>query len=365
MADYNMVISGSVALTLFMRTPFKGANIDFYVGTDDAPGALEWFRRQFRWKGKTQRSSDTATAAALPGPSSSSHAMEVHPQPHYYDPSIETVTTWKYKKRRVQLIVCAYSYMDTIACFHSTVVMNIITAWFAYCLYPIPTLDKMTALINFRRTRAGVNGIEKYEKRGYRMIHMVPYSRDRHHPRALFNENRRFVGDKKTWKIPLTKDFDRLPVDCSVIHSWELWYNRDLDWRAETTYQIASSQFLSQSFIVADKAVLDCVLETIKSSNAYTNSLTDSDSEADSEYFPSSNTSSSTSTSDSSSNTNSSITLLTSGCASSNSSLISSTANTSAERTTAHVIEYIDHALVSAIKYAFADEFEDANLFEI
>lgn len=89
-------------------------------------------------------------------------------------------------------------------------VMNVITHSMAYSLYPYATFQQRRSLV------CGSGGIkreearDKYQERGWRMEQHIDIleTRDR---RSDFKVGRRWVGDARCWKIPLTPPLSSNP----------------------------------------------------------------------------------------------------------------------------------------------------------
>ncbi|KAF9037199.1 hypothetical protein BJ165DRAFT_1532585 [Panaeolus papilionaceus] len=113
--------------------------------------------------------------------------------------------------------------------------------------------------INRKRNLAESDTIGKYLSRGYRMIRGLQCQSTRKDSKTYFNESRRFVGDSKTWVIPLDKDLLEPLQDPLQINSWELWFNRDERWTSQMSYNLLSSPFLRTSYIAADDVALNLV----------------------------------------------------------------------------------------------------------
>ncbi|PPQ71486.1 hypothetical protein CVT24_011980 [Panaeolus cyanescens] len=137
MQETNTVLSGSSVLQFFQEETFGSTDLDIYVSCSYARRLLRFMFENFELDDPA--SSEAAINLALweGNPSTNSltynHAdFSVAPQPAYVDSSIKAVLNFRYKGRVLQIISCASSPIDTILRFHSTVVMNIVTATHAY-----------------------------------------------------------------------------------------------------------------------------------------------------------------------------------------------------------------------------------------
>lgn len=173
--------------------------------------------------------------------------------------------------------------------------MNIITAFAAYCLYPLATLNRMLGLINGKRQIAADNAIYKYRRRGYRLVSGLARSSLRRDSSAYFNETQRCVGDGYTWSIPLDKDLLAPMDDIMQINTWELWFNRERQWEGQTSYCIVSSPFLRNRYLAADDVMVQTIQQAVESSHVVQGYVADSDSDNDSIFTASRSISSSAS----------------------------------------------------------------------
>lgn len=102
---------------------------------------------------------------------------------------------------KVQVIGCWCDdpIVHIVGHFYGTAVMNIITADWAYCLFPLRTVIRleMQQVKDRPFTCSEKRAVAKYERRGWKC---VSYKR-----RVEDGEfrGRRFVGDRYTWSIPL------------------------------------------------------------------------------------------------------------------------------------------------------------------
>ncbi|KAF9057096.1 hypothetical protein BJ165DRAFT_1520500 [Panaeolus papilionaceus] len=262
MIDYDMIISGSVALAFFTRQPPPSTNIDLLLPCSNLGQALKWFRHHFSQKGHlmesvphTKRPNEDENGVV--------YAMRLDIQPNFHDFSIAKVITFVFNGLNVNLVACVVSPAETVARFQCTIMMVTITAYAAYCWYPLPTLNLKLGMINERRNMDSIDILQKYVLRGYRMIRGLRRPSERKRPSSLFNEYRRFVGDIKTWTIPLNVDNESYKKDPFQLNSWELWFNKDLGWKGEMSYSLISSPFLKSTIIVADDIAVDHIKTTL------------------------------------------------------------------------------------------------------
>ncbi|KAL0577384.1 hypothetical protein V5O48_004601 [Marasmius crinis-equi] len=159
LAEHDALISGSVALQYFSRRLFEDSDLDIYCPEDGAEG-LENFLKSIGYT----RSQDPDTSSS--STTDYSHSPSVFQVLNFTgnpEPASET-------KRRIQMIVTDKNPLDTVLCFHSTVVMNIITPHISICFYPHETLHlkEGVALQSERSDRGSVQqAFSKYRSRGW------------------------------------------------------------------------------------------------------------------------------------------------------------------------------------------------------
>lgn len=102
---------------------------------------------------------------------------------------------------KVQVIGCWCDdpIVHIVGHFYGTAVMNIITADWAYCLFPLRTVIwyEMQQVKGRPFTCSEKRAVAKYERRGWKCV-----SYERRVEDGEFR-GRRFVGDRYTWSIPL------------------------------------------------------------------------------------------------------------------------------------------------------------------
>lgn len=113
--------------------------------------------------------------------------------------------------------------------------MNFISSDAAYSLYPIATFENRATLAMLA-SRASVDAVQKYVKRGWRIYYM-PIPKDR----MFFLEQVRWVTDNLTWRLPLDQTGVKerpplstaslpLPCDPVLFNGWKfMLYTREPD----------------------------------------------------------------------------------------------------------------------------------------
>ncbi|KAF4566487.1 hypothetical protein EYR36_011914 [Pleurotus pulmonarius] len=231
-AESGLVISGSAALQFFTRVTYPESDLDLYVEYEHAFEVgkwLEWdvgctalnhhgepqpfYQTYFRWTASdVQHCRFPLTKpcyTALPGsrenavPDDSSHST----RGNYSFKGIRAVVSFLSPdhSRKIQLIICRRNVMEVILGFHSTVVMNLITASHAYSLYGEETLERQISLpVDSARSALAIGNLEaaksKYVARGWTMI---PTQAEALRQKAFEGWTARRVGDSKCWVVNL------------------------------------------------------------------------------------------------------------------------------------------------------------------
>ncbi|EJD40019.1 hypothetical protein AURDEDRAFT_170996 [Auricularia subglabra TFB-10046 SS5] len=162
-----LLVSGSQALQFLDRVRFGSADVDLYVGAHAAYVVINWLLHRgfillssmspFRQGGLTFRIPDMITFARIPG---SSYFLR---RGNYLYQFISPCGT-----RKIDLIVTARSAFSAICDFHSTAVMNFISAYYAISMFPYATFDKkLTMVVRAGRDTRMQNVLAKYASRGW------------------------------------------------------------------------------------------------------------------------------------------------------------------------------------------------------
>ncbi|KAL0570454.1 hypothetical protein V5O48_011502 [Marasmius crinis-equi] len=177
MADSDSLVSGSVALQYFARLIFRRCDLDIYSLYVGAPRILTFLEDI----GYT-RTSRTSRATSFA-----------------YDQSnciISVITLTKRmadgEDRVVQVIVTDRNPLYAVLSFHSSLVMNVITANVAFCLYPHETLHlrEGVAFASGRRDSTTVQAaLGKYRLRGWEVS-------DEPTVRSMFDRSCGFIRDR-------------------------------------------------------------------------------------------------------------------------------------------------------------------------
>jgi len=150
--------------------------------------------------------------------------------------------------------------MNLLAC-----VINVISHYAAYSLFPYATFVEATSL-NITTAGSGQDAArEKYEKRGWRM----KSSAAKFELLASLSDFRvgfRWVGDNRTWTIPLDPPLHSGALTCSPdllpLHSFGLEYDSNYD--PKLKYQFIRNHAWKNVYAVADSAQAEDAWETVK-----------------------------------------------------------------------------------------------------
>ncbi|KAF9499597.1 hypothetical protein BDN71DRAFT_1441739 [Pleurotus eryngii] len=231
--ENGLIISGSAALQFFTRVTYPESDLDLYVEYARALEIGKWlesevgctalnhqgeahpFYRTFSRYVTSDFNSGRLPSlepcyTTLPGnrgsaaPADPAHSG-VDVAEDYSFKGMRAVVSFlsPVSSRKIQLIICRRNIMEVISGFHSTVVMNLITASYAYSLYGEETLEKKLALpVDIGRSALG--NLEaaraKYVDRGWTM---VPSQAEALRLKAFEGWAARHVGDSKCWIVRL------------------------------------------------------------------------------------------------------------------------------------------------------------------
>lgn len=103
--------------------------------------------------------------------------------------------------KKVQVMQNYNDPIESIAGFHSTVVMNFMTADFAYCIFPKRTLVRKETQVRSARRLAEIDewALEKYEGRGWKVLQWLAQRPDKEYGFKTV----RTVNDGRTLKVQL------------------------------------------------------------------------------------------------------------------------------------------------------------------
>lgn len=254
------LVSGSTALQLLDRTTYANSDLDLYVDRRYADDVVTHLLEQEDYVFERRENQDPNAHVAL---DSIVHVEnmygDVEPVPAmtgYLGRGIRTVLDFTRGDKKIQLITSKKSPLDIILLFHSSAsnktivistlttevacVMNVLTHQHVYALFPRATLiDRVTLAIN----TAGEGerwdiARQKYAKRGWRVVDLG------HEDLALeesadFQCVPRWIGDSKTWTVPLLPKLPHLGNDCLSINAFKLAY--DEEHGAEIGYDLCES----------------------------------------------------------------------------------------------------------------------------
>ncbi|EJD05470.1 uncharacterized protein FOMMEDRAFT_152781 [Fomitiporia mediterranea MF3/22] len=213
-ARTHAIVSGSSALQFMDRTVYEKSDLDIFVTNRCAAEICAWIvkcgGRGYRFVPTEKQIEKGIITAAI--------ALRMHreQQTHrgdidegvalldFYDSnrlrSVLNYVSTDGENRKVQVIVTYNTAMEGILSFHSTVVMNLITHFGAYSLYPKGTFERRLLLPCETHEVNRDPGIEKYLSRGWGVAsrRATTYSAQR---KPIFPLGKRFVGDHATWTI--------------------------------------------------------------------------------------------------------------------------------------------------------------------
>ncbi|KAG1891198.1 hypothetical protein F4604DRAFT_398097 [Suillus subluteus] len=214
-ARTGLVISGSNALQFLDRSFYPESDLDLYAHPGHVYEALEWlesvgykFQPDAWWRQQDWRDEVSADWDGTARRISDHGEMMIDFQPNMEYSEVAGVYTFTRSVAidtetvilKVQIIAAKCNPIQTITQFHSTCVMNIITFDAAYSLYPVATFEERMAIQIPGSNRLDV--VKKYVQRGWRVFAVFGPEHVTHPQLFLLNE-KRWVGDRHCWSIPL------------------------------------------------------------------------------------------------------------------------------------------------------------------
>ncbi|PPR07586.1 hypothetical protein CVT24_006949 [Panaeolus cyanescens] len=223
------IISGSFALAFLDNADFTLGDLDIFVKKESESPFILWLH-SMGFKVNTNK----ASLEDYDG-------LRCQPHVTKYQLGLD-VRSYHRRDAKIQLVLTPSSPVEVILQFHSTIVMNFITCNHAYSLFPRATFDERRALINRYPSGVDQQCIDKYIDRGWSMEDTANQA-DFAFRNALFAEGPRYIGDKKTWKLPLPNPIHDRHADLIEGNSWQILFLWDkiLDgWRMKMFYDILS-----------------------------------------------------------------------------------------------------------------------------
>ncbi|KAI4294019.1 hypothetical protein K525DRAFT_213688, partial [Schizophyllum commune Loenen D] len=217
------VISGSVALHYFARTPVGDSDLDLYTEGHLA-GQVFAFIQSLGYAYSPRDSQDSDINDTL---RRAVNLFAVRDDAIYNQRAVLDAFSFVRGEAVIQVMIVAESAIDTILDFHSTTVMNFITYRSAYSLYPYNTFIRMNG-VRFIDDH-GDGPIEKYKERGWRMSATITKAQRDKMGKEIVAPTR-YVGDNRTWIIDLDMSAPLYP-DPILFNSWHMhWTYRPGVW---------------------------------------------------------------------------------------------------------------------------------------
>lgn len=148
--------------------------------------------------------------------------------------------------------------------------MNVISYEYAYCLFPVATLEERASLLSYSsqgRSKRRAEGLVKYSARGFQMLDSLSLT-DLESPRKIspFTFGPRWIGDRDTWVIRL--DTHGIPAppppnpysvarsnDPVALASFSVRY--DVTEGAIMDFSIVESPVLKYAYVFGDTDTID------------------------------------------------------------------------------------------------------------
>lgn len=146
--------------------------------------------------------------------------------------------------------------------------MNLITHDKAYCLFPRATLEERRALtyLDPLSTREAHRiAYHKYVERGWELVESITRN-EFDDPHSSFARGTRFVGDRKSWTLPILPLREDLPESNITINSFALEYDEDL--QSVFSFKHLDFDGLQQPYVLREEDV-KYVMEHLALPRAY------------------------------------------------------------------------------------------------
>jgi len=129
--------------------------------------------------------------------------------------------------------------------------MNFITHEKAYSLYPRATFEERRSLTCLFSTISRAKAWTKYTERGWTMLEGVT-GEDFHNLNSSLARGPRYVGDSKTWVIPILPKIDAPCLSgLTEMNSWSLKYDPSL--KPHFQFSLLISPQLQYCYLVLDE----------------------------------------------------------------------------------------------------------------
>ncbi|KAL1750361.1 hypothetical protein FB107DRAFT_224034, partial [Schizophyllum commune] len=222
MRSTGTLISGSVALHYFNRTPVGHSGLDLYIEGGTAMELVSFvLTLGYVYMPRMYQNHDLRTAVKHATYRYAVRDLAIHDLPAILDK-----ISFDRDGTKIHVMIADLSALDAIMDFHSTPVMNFISYRSAYSLYPFHTFVQMFGILLIETIAH--NHVDKYRNLGWRIqrsVTQAEYAKIGQELKAPL----RYVGDKHTWTIDLD-DFAGRYLDPVILNSWELqWSYRPLN----------------------------------------------------------------------------------------------------------------------------------------
>ncbi|KAL0948828.1 hypothetical protein HGRIS_008953 [Hohenbuehelia grisea] len=260
-----VVISGSQIVNFFDRAASDlDSDLEVYVEFKHAKLLGEWLESigyQFQPRGPQAKSFSECYALKRTHEDSSVHDQPMlastinianaQPNAHQYS-SQDIRDVFNFARSsggrtlNIQLIATVYAPAQAILRFHSTVVMNVVTARCAYALLPVSTFHARQLV---KSLNVNENAQSKYVDRGWSMV----LTEEVVEGRAAVDAKIRFFGDQYCWTVPLPLPRAAVTfsqphsVDTIIVNSWANKYSEGL---FNPAYKTVKSRHLVRTFTI-------------------------------------------------------------------------------------------------------------------
>lgn len=243
-ARTGLVISGSNALQFLDRSFYPESDLDLYAHPGHVYEALEWLEsvgykfQPTSWQYQDWHDDVSTDWDGTERRIDRHGQMTINLEPNMVYSDVAGVYTFTRPAAmdtetvmlKVQIIATKCNPIQTITQFHSTCVMNIITFDAAYSFYPVTTFEERMAIQIPGSNR--LDAVAKYVQRGWR-VYAVFGPEHVNHPKLFLLNEKRWVGDRHCWSIPLdttgvtprpalSLSSERFSWDPSIQNGWRM-----------------------------------------------------------------------------------------------------------------------------------------------
>ncbi|TEB35065.1 hypothetical protein FA13DRAFT_1728861 [Coprinellus micaceus] len=270
---YKFLISGSNALQFLDRTFYYGSDLDIFVYPENVKelGSHLIDHEGYIFQHSEKQEPKYEDVAITPRNLSVLHRTASQGE-FVYNSQLSDLLKFKNKKRdlEIQLISCRRSPLDCILYFHSTPVVNFITADMAYSLYPKATFDKRIALqFGYEWHEATGKAYKKYAERGWEFFSKLTWDKAKEIQPCTIPDTIRYLDDEHTWRVPLdTAGLDLYPSakksdSKGKSYSFSYFNGYSSTMTVGIGYEVYHSKSMEETYVFAERNFCDAANQLV------------------------------------------------------------------------------------------------------